>query len=97
MTGLFDLDTSFQQMKLHLGYRRIVDGSNEWKGHEFHYSCLISREKLSPAIAVFSARGKKVDMAVFRRKRCWGSYFHLYMGDPEQLKLFIHRLQQNSL
>lgn len=42
MAGLLKLETSFQERKLHLGYRHIrrTDGA-VFRGHEFHYSTIL--------------------------------------------------------
>jgi len=93
MVGAFDLETSFVGMKLHLGYRRVVDGPNEWRGHEFHYSTLNATEKSKATIEVFTARKTRIDMPVFRKNSAWGSYFHLYLGEPQKMKAFIAGLR----
>lgn len=48
MAGLLDLETSFAQRKLHLGYRRLAASSGplagRWNGHEFHYATTLRAE-----------------------------------------------------
>jgi len=46
MAGLLDLETSFEKRKLHLGYRHVVrpGGSQVFRGHEFHYACVLREE-----------------------------------------------------
>ena len=98
MVGIFDLQTTFENMKLHLGYRRVFDREQkqEWRGHEFHYSGLLAAEKPLDSVEVFSARNAKVDMSVFRKKNTWGSYFHLYLGEPERMKSFVCQIAEIS-
>lgn len=92
MTGAFKLQTSFFDMKLHLGYRRLVDGTHEWRGHEFHYSTLSTEEPALESVEAFTARNSRIEMPVFRLKNTWGSYFHLYLGDAQKMKAFIGKL-----
>ena len=48
MLGLLDLETSFAQRKLHLGYRSLTapDGpfAGHWTAHEFHYATTLRAE-----------------------------------------------------
>jgi cobyrinic acid a,c-diamide synthase len=95
MAGVFKIQTSFTAMKLHLGYRRVVEGGHEWRGHEFHYSTLENEEQPLAPVEAYTARNNRVDMPVFRKKNAWGSYFHLYLGEPAQMEAFINRLISN--
>ncbi|WP_010663897.1 cobyrinate a,c-diamide synthase [Marinilabilia salmonicolor] len=88
MAGVFDFSTSFKDMKLHLGYREVSGESFVLRGHEFHYSELINAHS-TPRYSVKTARGKEVEMPVFRHKGVWASYMHLYLGEPEQMKRFL--------
>ncbi len=92
MAGIFDLATSFKEMKLHLGYREIPLGDFSIKGHEFHYSNLTQQSNKPIIQRALSARGIPVKMPVFRYKKCWASYMHLYLGETELLKQFIKYL-----
>lgn len=92
MTGVFDFDTSFENMKLHLGYRDLKGSDISIKGHEFHYSNLIGEEKASVDYQAKTARGRDVEMPVFRRKNCWASYMHLYLGKRDKMLQMIKEL-----
>ncbi|MCU4175305.1 cobyrinate a,c-diamide synthase [Carboxylicivirga sp. N1Y90] len=92
MAGVFDFDTSFETMKLHLGYRLIKDGSIELKGHEFHYSEIQQKNDLPQVLDVKTARGRSSDMAIYRRNNCWASYMHLYLGETEHMINFLKQL-----
>jgi cobyrinic acid a,c-diamide synthase len=94
MVGLFNYSTSFKQMKLHLGYRQVFIGKEILKGHEFHYSELVNNSCSKGNYEVQNARGKKVDMAVFRYKKVWASYMHLYLGEMDKMKRFLSHLSQ---
>ncbi|NOU61126.1 cobyrinate a,c-diamide synthase [Marinifilum caeruleilacunae] len=92
MTGVFDFDTSFENMKLHLGYRELVGDETNIKGHEFHYSNLIGEEEASTAYQAKTARGKDIEMPVYRKKNCWASYMHLYLGEQNKMCAFLKEL-----
>lgn len=89
MCGVFNISTSFENKKLHLGYRQIKHKEFELKGHEFHYSNLIEYEPAITNIEVKNARGIPVEMPVLRYKNCWASYMHLYLGEDGKLEEFI--------
>ncbi len=89
MCGVFNISTSFENKKLHLGYRQIKHNEFELKGHEFHYSNLIQHESAITNVEVKNARGIPVEMPVFRYKNCWASYMHLYLGEDGKLEEFV--------
>lgn len=92
MTGIFDFTTSFENMKLHLGYRELSKNGFSIRGHEFHYSNLINKEKHTTDFETKTARKKKIEMPVFRRENCWASYMHLYLGEKEKMELLFNEL-----
>lgn len=94
MCGIFNFATTFQNKKLHLGYRQIEFNGFVLKGHEFHYSNLIRQGTPAPGFTVKNARGITVDMPVFRYKNCWASYMHLYLGEEGKMEQFINFIMQ---
>jgi len=92
MCRVFGYDCSFEDARLHLGYRELDTGSHTFRGHEFHYSTLKGEEKANPGIRVRTARGQDISMPVYRRKNCWGSYMHLYLGEAAMMKAFLEQL-----
>ena len=84
MAGLLSVETSFEQRKLHLGYRRAelaADGTlgrrgQIIRGHEFHYASLL-RQDDAPLAAITDAEGTIVAETGARRGRVSGSFFHL--------------------
>ncbi len=92
MVGIFDIDTSFENMKLHLGYRELSGEGLSVRGHEFHYSHLITREADKGCFEVKTARNKSVEMPVFRKQNCWASYMHLYLGEKEKMRQILNEL-----
>ncbi|WP_321996385.1 cobyrinate a,c-diamide synthase [Draconibacterium orientale] len=89
MCRVFNISTSFENKKLHLGYRQINRDDFELKGHEFHYSNLIQHEPSSINIEVKNARGIPVEMPVLISKNCWASYMHIYLGEEGKLEQFL--------
>ena len=75
--------------RLHLGYRRLVDAAGRsWRGHEFHYSELVSPAAL-PSVAVqYNARGEQVPTPLYRFKNVIAGYTHLYWGEAGILSLW---------
>jgi len=91
MCNIFNISTSFENKKLHLGYRKIKLKNIELKGHEFHYSNLIQHQPSPTEIEVKNARNTVIAMPVLRYKNCWASYMHLYLGEEEKLIEFIEK------
>ena len=83
MVGLLELDTSFLQRKLHLGYRQArlaadcaLGGANaEIYGHEFHYATIL-REEGQRFAWVRDAHGGAEAACGLRAGRVTGSFFH---------------------
>ncbi len=92
MVGVFEHSASFKEMKLHLGYRRVFFNDIELCGHEFHYSELKGNITKKADCQVKTARGRTIDMPVFRYKNCWASYMHLYLGESDKLRKFLKNL-----
>ena len=92
MCGVFDFDTTIQDSKLALGYRKVVLDDMpgvELPGHEFHYSRIKRAGALQNIATVKNARGESVETSVYREKNTIASYLHLYWGEnrcfPEYL------------
>lgn len=94
MVGAFSLSTSFEKMKLHLGYRQVtnIDKDKHWFGHEFHYSDYCHQVQKDERYLVKSARNTVVETPVYRLKNCWASYMHLYLGEREKMQSFLQEL-----
>lgn len=89
MTGIFDFVTTFENMKLHLGYRQVDINDTCLKGHEFHYSELLLNNDTGYIEHAKTAMGNEIPMPIFKRKNCWASYMHLYLGTPEKMFQFL--------
>lgn len=77
MLGLLGLETSFAERRLHLGYRRALDGTgHETFGHEFHYATVVSNPD-SPFADIRDIAGGTVGDQGARRANVTGTFFHL--------------------
>lgn len=85
MAGLLPLETSFENPRLHLGYREVrlsADsplGSAEavFRGHEFHYAAVLSEKAEGPLFTAADSAGRMLDAMGARRGRVMGSFIHL--------------------
>jgi cobyrinic acid a,c-diamide synthase len=83
MAGLLQLETSFAQRRLHLGYRRArlkADGAlgksgTEVRGHEFHYASVLTVGDES-LVDCTDADGQAVAEQGARRGSVSGTFFH---------------------
>lgn len=84
MAGLLGLVTSYQQRRMHLGYRRAellspLPGFATGvvlRGHEFHYSTILDQPD-PPLARVTDAEGADIADTGSHRGRVTGSFFHL--------------------
>jgi cobyrinic acid a,c-diamide synthase len=84
MAGLLDLETSFAQRKLNLGYRQAKLRTNcalglaasEFRAHEFHYATVI-REQGEKLFTIRDALGEQEDQVGLVSGRIMGSFIHL--------------------
>lgn len=93
MVGLLNQTATMEQMKLHLGYRKLYYKDYLLTGHEFHYSRIEPCEvKLTSVAAVYTAKGSLADTPLYRYKNVLAGYTHLYWADPSRNKWFIDYL-----
>ncbi|CAM4130311.1 cobyrinic acid a,c-diamide synthase [Pedobacter westerhofensis] len=81
MTGILDVSTSMQQKKLSLGYKRMLIGGTELRGHEFHYSHFTEIPPQEQDIQVWNARDEALQTPVFKTDQVLASYLHFYFGN----------------
>ncbi len=85
MAGLLPLTTSYEQPKLHLGYRLaipvddfpMVEANAGMRAHEFHYSSVEGIEKGKHLFKICDAMGNNTTMMGNRRSNVMGSFIHL--------------------
>jgi len=80
MLGLLNLETSFHNKQLHLGYRDIFGKAGPFSGpyaaHEFHYASTI-KENGRKLFSVSNSKGEKLtDTGLFNEKAS-GSFLHV--------------------
>jgi len=89
MVGIFNQDATMQQMRLHLGYRMFELNGHLWKGHEFHYSSIVSDDMMNLTdTKQFNAKQQQVDTKIFKFKNCIATYTHLFWAENDFLSLF---------
>lgn len=81
MLGFLDLETSFAERKLALGYRSLqadkdLPFGTAFKGHEFHYSTVL-REVGEPLFRASPAGDERATPTGLRAGRVMGSYCHI--------------------
>jgi len=85
MAGLLSHATSFAERKLHLGYREVKlladcaigTAGTTLRGHEFHYSALVSSGADAPLAELRDGQGRSLGSAGGRRGHVTGGFFHV--------------------
>jgi cobyrinic acid a,c-diamide synthase len=85
MAGLLGVETSFAKRRMTLGYREarlaadcaLGAAGAAYRGHEFHYATIASRESDEPFAVCRDAYGTAAAPAGSRRGRVTGSFFHV--------------------
>ena len=82
MAGVLKQGATMEQMKLRLGYREVRVNGQSVRGHEFHYSKVLSgKEKIPVMGTVYNAKNMVVDTPVYAYKNVLASYIHFYWGE----------------
>lgn len=84
MVGIFGQDSTMQSARLKLGYRYFKHKDVTYKGHEFHYSSLLS--DLPSIVQQYGAKNQEVDTKLLRYKNVLAGYTHLYWAETNNLK-----------
>lgn len=88
MCGVLDIDTTMQEARLTLGYRKVypagADGV-ELRGHEFHYSRITRQGEIDNIAEIRNARDQPVETKLFRVGNTIASYLHFYWGERDNL------------
>ncbi|RXK88368.1 cobyrinate a,c-diamide synthase [Chlorobaculum sp. 24CR] len=88
MCGALDLDTTMQEARLTLGYRKVYPAGAEGvelRGHEFHYSRITRQGEIETIAEIRNARDQPVEAKLFRVGNTIASYLHLYWGERDNL------------
>ena len=97
MCGVLDLDTTLQEARLTLGYRKVYPTGTagiELRGHEFHYSRISRQGQIENIAEVRNARDQQVETQLFRAANTIASYLHLYWGERDNLANWFPALTQ---
>ncbi|MBV5320004.1 MAG: cobyrinate a,c-diamide synthase [Chlorobium phaeobacteroides] len=92
MCGVLDLDTTMQDSRLTLGYRKVrldTGYTKELRGHEFHYSRIERSGELHTIASITNARDEATETLLFRRQNTFASYLHLYWGETRDFPAFL--------
>lgn len=91
MLGLLPLGTSFEEPRLHLGYRQLracctlpfwKTAEHRLAGHEFHYACTLDRGSETSLFKVWDACGREREPAGLIKGSVAGSFLHVISGFP---------------
>ncbi|MEE8515531.1 MAG: cobyrinate a,c-diamide synthase [Alphaproteobacteria bacterium] len=86
MAGLLPLEASFNQKRLHLGYREVTLAADAgplgaqgtgFRGHEFHYARTVNEGPGESLFAAQNAAGERLGPAGMRQGSVLGSFIHL--------------------
>lgn len=84
MCGVFPMEATMRNARLHLGYRTMKYEGRLLKGHEFHYSEVVDKDIPDDVEVVReqkNAKGAPVDTAVYKYRNVVGGYTHWYWGE----------------
>lgn len=82
MAGYLLQGATMENMRLKLGYRKVILNNREYRGHEFHYSRIVPDSKpLSSVAKVYNAKNAETDTPIYRYGNVTASYIHFYWGE----------------
>lgn len=81
MIGFLGLNTSMENSKLSLGYRKIKIEDHIFKGHEFHYSSCLEVSTTKSVGKVCNAKGLEIETPIYQKENVIASYIHFYWGE----------------
>lgn len=98
MVGIFNQEGTTQNKELVVGYRTINFGDSIFKGHEFHYTRLLTEdESANTDVVITDVMDKPVATKLFRYKNTMASYTHIYWAECGLIKLFAILLEQDRM
>ena len=82
MVDVFKQDTTFENMKITMGYRQVNYGKRSMRGHEFHYSHIVEEDEYCLSkMKVENAKMKPVDTKIFHYRNAIATYAHMYWAE----------------
>lgn len=88
MCGILPISATMHNAKLRLGYRQVMVGDLQLRGHEFHYSSVKENKPLDSIAVQQNVKGEKVDTPLYRYKNVIAGYPHLYWGEKDLSELW---------
>ena len=88
MSGVLPLHCTMEGARLHLGYRKMAVANDEWCGHEFHYSDMVSPDAMPSVATQRNAKGGEVSTPIYRYKNVIAGYTHWYWGEKNIMDLW---------
>ncbi|MDE5585997.1 MAG: cobyrinate a,c-diamide synthase, partial [Muribaculaceae bacterium] len=88
MCGVLPLKATMENARLTLGYRKVVFPGLSIKGHEFHYSHIVTSENIPSVAHQFNVKGMPVTTPIYRFRNTFACYTHLYWGETDIFKLW---------
>lgn len=88
MCGVIPTSTTMDGARLTLGYRTVHLPGMTLRGHEFHYSRLVSPDVLPSAARQTNVKGDAVATPLYHYKNTYAGYTHLYWGERGILKIW---------
>ena len=95
MVDFLDFESTIAVKKLHLGYRTSKTANHIFKGHEFHYSCLVNDNETDIHATILNARESETNTKIYKKNKVLASYVHHYLGTPETLLQLINEIHNN--
>lgn len=81
MCGILPLSATMKNKHLTLGYRRLLMGGKEYRGHEFHYSEVMERGTPEKRGCQYDINGMPVSTPLYSYKNLLAGYTHIYWGE----------------
>lgn len=88
MAGVLPFSCSTEDTRLCAGYRRTIYNGIQLRGHEYHYSAVISSDSLSGSVQISTPKGLEVATPFYRYKNVIAGYTRWYWGETDILKLW---------
>ena len=90
MCGVLGQKATMMGKRLQMGYRSFSYAGKELRGHEFHYSKVVTDEEnpLQSVARQYNAAGAEVATPLYRYKNLIAGYTHLYWGNVNLIELF---------
>lgn len=83
LAGVLPMDTTMKNKQIHVGYRKMKLGKEEWYGHECHYFHIMDDSDLVSIGGQSNAKDQPVETKVYKWKNVRAGYTHWYWGERD--------------